>query len=99
MSLKVTGGSLNPSIGFSAVLFRLIVRREPDPVHAKYLIPYLLGPIIAGAVAGVYIRYFVVKVTPQNVPAHGSPFLQRSTTLKRANNINAQSLLSNSQQA
>lgn len=27
MSLKVTGGALNPSIGFSAVIFRLIVNR------------------------------------------------------------------------
>ncbi len=94
MSLKVTGGSLNPSIGFSAVLFRLMVRKSEDPVHAKFLVPYLIGPIMAGAVAGLYIRYFAVKVTPPNVAAHGSPFLQRSTTFKRGG-VNNASALSN----
>ena len=81
MSLKVTGGALNPSIGFSAVIFRLIVSREPT-THAIFLIAYLAGPLLAGAVAGVYIRYFAVHVTPPNEATQGNPFLQRATIKK-----------------
>lgn len=84
MSLKVTGGALNPSIGLSAVIFRLIVNRETTN-HAIYLIAYLIGPLLAGAVAGAYIRYFAVHVTPPNPAAHGSPFLQRATIKKNGN--------------
>ena len=81
MSLKVTGGALNPSIGFSAVIFRLIVNREPT-THALFLIAYITGPLLAGAVAGVYIRHFAVHVTPPNEATHGNPFLQRATIKK-----------------
>lgn len=83
MSLKVTGGALNPSIGLSAVIFRLMVNRETTN-HAIYLVPYLIGPLLAGAVAGAYIRYFAVHVTPPNAAAHGNPFLHRAT-LKKGN--------------
>jgi hypothetical protein len=87
MSLKVTGGALNPSIGFSAVIFRLIVNREPT-THAIFLIAYLAGPLLAGAVAGVYIRYFAVHVTPPNEATQGNPFLQRAT-IKKGNTFEA----------
>lgn len=85
MSLKVTGGALNPSIGFSAVIFRLMVNREPT-THAIFLIAYLAGPLLAGAVAGVYIRYFAVHVTPPNEATQGNPFLQRAT-IKKGNSF------------
>jgi len=75
MSLKVTGGALNPSIGLSAVIFRLIVHRPGSQSHAKYLIAYLIGPLLAAAVAGAYIRFFAVPVTPPNPAITGSPFL------------------------
>lgn len=85
MSLKVTGGALNPSIGFSAVIFRLIVNRETT-THAIFLVAYLAGPLLAGAVAGVYIRYFAVHVTPPNEATQGNPFLQRAT-IKKGNTL------------
>ena len=92
MSLKVTGGALNPSIGFSAVIFRLMVNKEKES-HAIYLIAYLIGPLLAGAVAGAYIRYFAVHVTPPNEAAHGNPFLHRSTLKKSAiSNNNADNI-------
>jgi glycerol uptake facilitator-like aquaporin len=91
MSLKVTGGALNPSIGFSAVIFRLIVNREQTN-NAIFLIAYLIGPLLAGAVAGLYIRYFAVHVTPPNEAAHGSPFMRRAT-LKKVTTLEASASL------
>jgi glycerol uptake facilitator-like aquaporin len=76
LSLKITGGALNPSIGFCAVLFSLMVRSgDTVQTRAIFLIPYLLGPILAGAVAGLYLRHFAIKVTPPTPASHGSPFL------------------------
>lgn len=87
MSLRVTGGALNPSIGLSAVIFRDIVNRSTTN-HSEYLVAYLIGPILAAVVAGVYIRYFAYKVTPPNEPAQGSPFLRRATLKKGGNSFN-----------
>ena len=77
MSLKITGGALNPSIGFSAVLFSVIVRRAGEPKHAKFFLPYIVGPALAGAVAGLYIRYFAKKVMPRN------PSVESSQSMKK----------------
>ena len=65
LSLKMTGGAVNPSIGTVAIIFRLM---KPAPFHtdsnAKYLFPYLLAPLVAAVLAGLYIKYFAIRVTP-----------------------------------
>lgn len=38
-----------------------------------YLVAYMLGPILSGILAGIFMRNFAIKHTPE--PAHGSPFL------------------------
>jgi glycerol uptake facilitator-like aquaporin len=66
LALKITGGSVNPTIGFVAVILRLI-KKSPyarSNASAKYLFPYICGPLIAGALAGLYLKYFAIKVTP-----------------------------------
>jgi|LauGreDrversion4_2_1035121.scaffolds.fasta_scaffold5896770_1 glycerol uptake facilitator-like aquaporin len=61
----MTGGPVNPSIGFVAVLFRVM---KPSPFHsysnAIYMLPYLFGPLIAAILSGIYVKYFAIKVTP-----------------------------------
>ena len=61
----MTGGPVNPSIGFVAVLFRVI---KPNPFSTKsnaiYMLPYLFGPLIAAVLSGLYLKYFAIKVTP-----------------------------------
>jgi glycerol uptake facilitator-like aquaporin len=66
LSLKMTGGTVNPSIGTVAIIFRLM---KPAPrfhtdSNAKYLFPYLLAPLVAAVLAGLYIKYFAIRVTP-----------------------------------
>ena len=73
MGQGITGGALNPTIGLCAVTFRLIVKNANEPSHAKYIVTYMLGPILSGILAGVFIRFFAIRVTPE--PAPGSPFL------------------------
>jgi glycerol uptake facilitator-like aquaporin len=77
LALKITGGSVNPAIGSIAVIFRLI---KPVPFpnrssNAIYILPYLFSPLIAGVLAGLYLKYFAIKVTPPQAPQAGSPFL------------------------
>jgi glycerol uptake facilitator-like aquaporin len=87
LSLKITGGSVNPSIGFVAVLFRVM---KPSPYrsdsNAIYMIPYLFGPLIAAVLSGLYLKYFAIKVTPPQPAQAGSPFLQRASIKKRIQN-------------
>jgi len=86
LSLKMTGGAVNPSIGFSAVIFRLMVRKSYERNNAIYIIPYVLSPLAAGALAGLYIKYFAIKVTPPLPGQAGSPYLQRASIKKRGIN-------------
>ena len=65
LSLKITGGPVNSAIGTVALLFRMI--KQPPyrtESNAKYIVPYLFAPLIAGLLAGLYIKYFAIKVTP-----------------------------------
>ena len=85
LSLKMTGGTVNPSIGPVAIIFRLM---KPAPIfhtdsNAKYLFPYLLAPLVAAVLAGLYIKYFAIKVTPPQPEYAGSPYLQRASTKRR----------------
>lgn len=86
---KITGGALNPSIGFCACTFRAILLKDGDISNIKFLASYLVAPILAGTLAGVYIRYFAIKVTPP-VPENAvSPIGQRRTTKKlKLNSLN-----------
>lgn len=75
MSQSVTGGALNPTIGLCGTLFRVFVRRSTEPLHIKYIVSYMLAPLLSGVLAGVFIRFFAIKVTPPNPHVAGSPFL------------------------
>ena len=84
LSLQMTGGPVNPAIGLVAVLFRVIKPSKfQTGSNAIYIIPYFFAPLIAGALAGLYLKYFAIKVTPPQPAQAGSPFLQRGTIKKR----------------
>ncbi|CDW84764.1 mip family channel protein [Stylonychia lemnae] len=66
MIMPVTGGCLNPTIGFCAVTFRAIVTKHSETSYMKYLPAYLFGPLIAGFLAGAFVRYVALVVAPES---------------------------------
>ena len=73
MAQPITGGALNSTICLCAMTFRVMATGDTSTL--KYLTGYFFGPLLSGALAGIYIRYFAIKVTPA-APGHtGSPFL------------------------
>jgi glycerol uptake facilitator-like aquaporin len=72
MAFRTTGGALNPAISLGTVTFGYMVNGNQN--NAKYLVAYIIGPLLSGVLAGIYIRHFAIKVTPQT-PGTGSPFL------------------------
>lgn len=89
MIIKITGGCLNPTIGFCAVTFRAMVKRAGEPSYIKYLPAYLFGPLLAGILAGAFVKFVAIVVNPdQTEPEksqdHTTPSRQindsRSTT-------------------
>ena len=64
MSQPLNGGALNPSIAIAATTFRLFIRKSTDPLNIKYIFPYLLGPLLAGILAGLFLKFFAIKNTP-----------------------------------
>ena len=69
-------------VGLSAPWMATLFFFFIELMYVLFLIAYLAGPLLAGAVAGVYIRYFAVHVTPPNEATQGNPFLQRATIKK-----------------
>lgn len=72
MAQPITGGALNSTICLCAMTFRVMVTGDTSTL--KYLIGYFFGPLLSGALAGIYIRYFAIKVTPAAPSNAGSPF-------------------------
>eukprot|EP00347_Sterkiella_histriomuscorum_P013933 403362801 len=63
MIINITGGCLNPSIGFCAVTFRAMVRKAGEESFIRYLPAYFFGPLIAGLLAGLFVRFIALVVT------------------------------------
>ena len=74
MVQRITGGALNPTIGFCAPTFHAAFV-SGDASNLKYVVAYMIGPILSGVLAGLFLRFFAIKHTPQSNTIHGSPFL------------------------
>lgn len=68
MIINITGGCLNPTIGFCAVTFRAMVRRSGEESFIRYLPAYFFGPLIAGLLAGLFVRFIALKVSAAPEP-------------------------------
>jgi hypothetical protein len=73
MSQPISGGAMNPTIGFCATTFYAMVKG--DGSHLKFALSYIFGPTLSGALAGAFMRYFAIRHTPISHNITGSPFL------------------------
>ncbi len=67
MTTSITGGCLNPTLGFAAVTFREILRQWhlEDASYIHYLPAYFFGPLISGMIAALFVRYVALVITPE----------------------------------
>ena len=73
MSQGIAGGPLNPNIALASMTVHAITHAGVQN-NLIFLVAYIAAPVLSGILAGLFIRYFAIKVTPPP-PAHTSPFL------------------------
>lgn len=68
---SVTGGCLNPAIGFAQQLFEVIYdkniyKNTPKPVTLYYMPAYVLGPIFGGLLSGLFSAFVIERALEES---------------------------------
>lgn len=56
-----TGGCLNPTIGLTIGTFQRVFNVDQELKYFKYMIVYLLGPLIGSTIAGLFTKYVYLR--------------------------------------
>ena len=65
MTFNLSGGPLNPAIGFAGSTFRAMISKDSDPEHFKYLTAYFLGPLLSAPFAAIFTMYVGIPLSPK----------------------------------
>lgn len=55
---SLSGGAFNPAVGIIPILYKAI---QGNPLDLNHLLIYSVGPLLGGALAATYIRFFNAK--------------------------------------
>ena len=62
MIYYLTGGSLNATVGFSAITFRAMVRKAGEASYISFLPAYTFGPLVGAILAGAFTKFVAIPI-------------------------------------